>query len=312
MLGQKNTVFERFASRVDIHQSSMYAKTMESIGWKTVGKSPSQIFVKKLGPVAIAKMQRPARINKKFIQEVRKKYHTLTFHLDPALKYGTYVWPLQRETSTNSPDWDQYFKSIGFSRHTSPLAHSATSLIDLRLSESELLHRMKQKTRYNIGLAERKRTITTRTVPFESFTKKDLSMLFTIRSQWNKRKHLFGYDEPFLRGIVSSFKNHGYCLFAEIRSNVVATLIVLEWNKTATYFCAYSTPEGNILYAPTLLAWTAMKTSKKSGNDILDFGGIYDHRFHTIYKQWKGFTKFKEGFSAEPFLYPQSYIQYGW
>ncbi|HKY74143.1 MAG TPA: peptidoglycan bridge formation glycyltransferase FemA/FemB family protein [Patescibacteria group bacterium] len=291
MFGQKKTLFERFASRVDLHQSPMYAKAMESIGWKTVGTSPSQIFVKKLGPVAIAKMQRPSIADVEFLKKIRKQQRTIMFYLEPALACSNIA---------------------GFSRKTAPLAHSATSLIDLGLTEKQLLERMKQKTRYNIGLAERKKHIRIRVAPLETFSKKDLETLFKLRTAWNKRKNVYGYDKPFLQGIVSSFKNQGFCLFAEIGSNVVASLLILEWNKTAVYFCAYSTPKGNEEFAPTLLTWVAMKTSKKRGNDIFDFGGIFDARFPKIYNHWKGFTKFKEGFSAYPLFYLPSFVKYGW
>ncbi|KKU56867.1 MAG: hypothetical protein UX78_C0002G0047 [Candidatus Amesbacteria bacterium GW2011_GWA2_47_11] len=44
--------------REDIRQSEEYGRYMERIGWKTIQFNKSQIFIRRLGPVSVAKMQR--------------------------------------------------------------------------------------------------------------------------------------------------------------------------------------------------------------------------------------------------------------
>jgi lipid II:glycine glycyltransferase (peptidoglycan interpeptide bridge formation enzyme) len=64
---------------------------------------------------------------------------------------------------------------------------------------------------------------------------------------------------------------------------------------------------------PSALVWEGMKTAKSLGCTIFDFGGIADPRYPGDYKKWVGFTKFKEGFSPTPLLYPPSFrTPIGW
>jgi lipid II:glycine glycyltransferase (peptidoglycan interpeptide bridge formation enzyme) len=72
------------------------------------------------------------------------------------------------------------------------------------------------------------------------------------------------------------------------------------------YYCAVSSKDGYAQKAPTALVWEGILAAKKAGCEILDFGGIYDPRYKDSYKRWTGFSKFKEGFSPTPFLYPPS------
>lgn len=286
----------RFAKKPDFHQSPMYANVMRKIGWQIEGKPGEQIFVRTLGPIAVAKMQRPVRSYKNAISNVRKKYRTITFQLEPSL----------------STHWKSTTPKLGFSKQTLPLAHSASALLDLTLSEQQLLSNMKQKTRYNIHLAERKKIVHIREVSLSQFSEHDFRAFMNMRAAWSKRKNVYGYDEQFLTAVIESFKDHGFCLFAEINGVTEAILLVLEWKKTAIYFCAFSSIKGYQHFAPTLLTWRAMQIAQSHNNDIFDFGGTYDPRFTGTYKRWKGFTTFKEGFSPVFFLYPPSFLKLGW
>ena len=94
----------------------------------------------------------------------------------------------------------------------------------------------------------------------------------------------------------------------------LAGILLLYHEKTAYYWYASALKEGKKMFAPTLLVWEAVKRVKKRGCKILDFEGVYDERFPKASQSWRGFTKFKEGFSdiniifMENFYYKKSII----
>jgi lipid II:glycine glycyltransferase (peptidoglycan interpeptide bridge formation enzyme) len=65
-----------------------------------------------------------------------------------------------------------------------------------------------------------------------------------------------------------------------------------------------ATKKGKKLFAPTLLVWEALKVSKKRKMKYFDFIGVWDERTPRKNTEWKGFTKFKEGFGGKELYYP--------
>ena len=57
------------------------------------------------------------------------------------------------------------------------------------------------------------------------------------------------------------------------------------------------------MFAPTLLVWEALKLSKKHGAKQFDLVGVWDDRTPHKFHEWKGFTKFKEGFGGKIVYY---------
>lgn len=310
------SVYELFAQQRDIHQTPMYANVMRAIGWTIEGKPGSQIFVRKLGPIAVSKMQRPEKVNLSSIESVRKKYRTITFQLEPALhsivEKKKFIFPLHIEH--NEPeDWISSWKGFGFARTVMPLAHSASSLIDLRLTKQQLLEHFSQKTRYNIRKGEKGPTLHVEVIPLNALNSTQRKTFLDLRAEWSKRKNVMGYDQTFMNGVLDAFKNHGACLFAVNElGETLATLLILTTNKTAIYFSAFSSKVGYTNNAPTLLTWSAMNWAKEIGMQIFDFGGVYDPRYRGTYKRWKGFTEFKERFKPTFFLYPKSFMKTFW
>jgi lipid II:glycine glycyltransferase (peptidoglycan interpeptide bridge formation enzyme) len=281
----------RFTTRVDLHQSPMHRELMQLIGWETHGKPGNQLFLRRLGPLSIAKIQRPQNIDLSWLNQLRKQHHIFTLYIEPGLN--------------TVPE-----KSLGFS--VEPFAHSATSLIDLKLTESALLTSFSQKTRYNITKTLKKNTIQIRSTPLAKLSESVMHDLFELRTSWSKRKGVVGYPEPFLRAVVKSYAKHGTLHTAYEGDECIAALLILSQDRVATYYAAFATPEGYRQFAPTLLTWVAIQTDKKNGCDIFDFGGIYDARYPKMYKKWQGFTKFKEGFSPTIVSYPPTYLKLFW
>ena len=284
----------RFRSRHDLHQSRMHASAMKGIGWETYGKPGEQIFLRRFGPLVTAKMQRPQKFDTDYLRQFRKTYKTLGFYLEPGLN----------STITGSYKW------LGF--HIEPFAQSKTSLVDLSLAKEDLLKSFSQKTRYNINYALKKNIVKIKSFPLNKISSQANDDFLSLRSDWSKRKQVIGYPEDFLRAIMTGYKDHGWLHLAYINKVAEAALLVLENDRVATYYCAFSSLAGYHHFAPTLLTWVSMLTAKEAGCDIYDFGGIYDPRYPKMYKKWLGFTKFKDGFHPTYVEYPPSHVQFFW
>lgn len=278
----------RFSSRTDLHQSLMHAQVMGDIGWQTIHLSPgSHLYLRRLGPVSVAKLQRPKTISLPLLNALRKQYHILTLYLEPGLKTtfpSNLGWPVE------------------------PFAHSCTALVDLTFSSSQLLSSFNQNTRRNLKNSD----ITIRSLPLRDLSVSDIETFFSLQNSWSHLKHLASYPVPFMRAVLARHRQDGYLHLAYLDTLPVGLLLVLVHDRVATYYVAFGSVEGYHHSAPTLLTWTAMQTAKDQGCDIFDFGGIYDARYPRMYKKWRGFTQFKAGFRPTVVTYPPTYLKLFW
>ena len=88
------------------------------------------------------------------------------------------------------------------------------------------------------------------------------------------------------------------------RHAIVGGVLLVFWNRIAYYWIAGASREGKRLFAPTLLVWEALRVAKQRGAAHFDFLGVWDERSPTKHPDWKGFTKFKEGFGGKSVYYP--------
>lgn len=270
----------------------MYRDLMHEIGWKTEIHGDSQLYYRSLGPLSIAKIQRPKSLDLEWLQSFRKTHKTLTTYIEPGL-------------TTHLPE-----KRFGF--HVEPFAHSCTSMIDLWPTEPNILNSFSQKTRYNIVHSLKKSELKIETTQLSKLSKKQLDDFFSLHEDWSKQKNVIGYSKELLDGIIKSFAKSGDLHLAYVGDQLVATLLILYHDSIATYWAAFSSPAGYKSFAPTLLTWIALQTAKTKKCEIFDFGGIYDPRYPKMYKKWIGFTKFKSGFNPTVISYPPTILQLFW
>lgn len=276
----------------DLHQSSMHSDVLRRLGWSSAGENGSKIYYRQLGPLTIAKLQRPKTIDLAWLKSFRHAHHTLTTYIEPSL------------TS------DQAIEKIGFA--TEPFAHSATSLVDLMPSDHIILSRFTQKTRYNITHSLKKDDLSISSHKLGHTPPTQMQDFFALQKSWSKTKDVIGYSDALLDATLASFKDSGTLHFAYLGDALVASLLVLYHDHVATYWAAFALSSGYKSFSPTLLTWTAMQHAKSHGYTIFDFGGIYDPRYPKMYKRWQGFTKFKSGFNPEVVLYPKTTLQLFW
>ena len=175
-----------------------------------------------------------------------------------------------------------------------------TIIVDIKGSEEEILARMKQKTRYNIRLAEKKGVIIRAWDAIEAFHK---MMLIT------GERDGFGIHslEYYKRAYELLFpKQMGELLVAEYEGKPLAALFVARNGNRAYYLYGASTDEERNRMPAYLLQWEALKWAKARGCEEYDLWGVPDEEeatleanFETRHDGLWGVYRFKRGFGGE-------------
>jgi lipid II:glycine glycyltransferase (peptidoglycan interpeptide bridge formation enzyme) len=175
-----------------------------------------------------------------------------------------------------------------------------TIIIDIKGSEEEILSRMKQKTRYNIRLAEKK-GVTVR--PWDDFETFHRMMLSTGRRDGFGVHSLEYYQRAYE---LFKPKHMGELLVAEYLGKPLGALFVARNGKRAYYLYGASTDEERNRMPTYLLQWEAMKWAKMHGSEEYDLWGVPDEEQATLEANFEsrqdglwGVYRFKRGFGGE-------------
>ena len=177
-----------------------------------------------------------------------------------------------------------------------------TVMLDLTLPEEALLARMKQKTRYNIRLAQRK-GVSVRTGGFD-----DLSSLYRMYAETSVRDRFVIRDESYYRLLWQTFltnqpasipgdRPYAQVLVAEVSGESVAALFVFYFAARAWYLFGMSRDAHREKMPNHLLQWEAICRAKAAGCRIYDLWGAPDE-FVESDPLW-GVYRFKEGLGGE-------------
>lgn len=176
-----------------------------------------------------------------------------------------------------------------------------TLLVDLRPSEEEILQRMKQKTRYNIRLAQRKGVVV------REGTLEDMAT-FNSLMQVTGQRDGFGIHQPqYYRTAYELFApERAAMLLAEYEGKALAALMVFATGQRAAYLYGASSDEERQRMPAYALQWEAMRWAKQRGCTTYDLWGVPDYDEETLEAQFTerndglwGVYRFKRGFGGE-------------
>jgi lipid II:glycine glycyltransferase (peptidoglycan interpeptide bridge formation enzyme) len=165
-------------------------------------------------------------------------------------------------------------------------------IIDITLSNDELLSQMKSKTRYNMRLAKKKgvEIITTR-------EKKYIDIFCDLVEQTAKRKNISFHDRKHYYEMFNNIPEKMMQLYvATYNDEVIATNIVSFYNDTSTYLHGATSDKYRNVMAPFLLQWQVILDAKQKGCKWYDFGGVFSD---TDDDGKRGITRFKKSFSPK-------------
>jgi lipid II:glycine glycyltransferase (peptidoglycan interpeptide bridge formation enzyme) len=166
-------------------------------------------------------------------------------------------------------------------------------VIDLRAEEDALLMRMKQKTRYNVRLAER------RGVVVRFGTADDLDLLYHLYAETARRDDFVIRPLDYYRRAWGDFMQAGLAqpIIAERGGKAIAHVIVFGFGRRAWYFYGASSDEGREHMPTYLLQWEAIRWARAQQMDAYDFWGAPDD-FQSESDPLAGVFRFKEGFGG--------------
>jgi len=175
-----------------------------------------------------------------------------------------------------------------------------TILVDIKDDEDAILARMKQKTRYNIRLAEKKGVTVRVWDDIESFHK---MMLVT-----GGRDGFGIHSLEYYKRAYELLHPKGMCeiLVAEYEGKPLAALFVARNGYCAYYLYGASTDEERNRMPTYLLQWEAMKWARAHGCEKYDLWGVPDEDEATLEADFEtrrdglwGVYRFKRGFGGE-------------
>ncbi len=245
------------------------------------------------------------------VEEFCRQKNAIFIKIDPEVSIGTGIPGSAEETTDvlgtailaelTARKWRTSVEQIQFRN---------TVLIDLNGTEETWLARMKQKTRYNIRLAQRSG------VTIRTGSKEDLPLLYRMYAQTANRDGFIIREERYYLRLWQKFIEKGYAipLIAVVEGEPVAALVMFIFGKTAWYFYGMSSGNQREKMPNYLLQLEAMRVAKSHGCETYDLWGAPDD--FDGQDRMSGVFRFKEGlggvlqrgigawdFPNKPFLY---------
>jgi peptidoglycan pentaglycine glycine transferase (the first glycine) len=168
-----------------------------------------------------------------------------------------------------------------------------TVLIDLKPDLDGILSAMKQKTRYNIHLAER------RGVTVRLGVETDLPMLYRMYAETSVRDGFVVRNQAYYLHTWSTFMQAGLAepLIAEVEGKPAAGLVLFHFAGKAWFLYGMSRSVHREKMPNHLLQWEAIRRAKILGCSTYDLWGAPD-TFNESDPLW-GVYRFKEGFGGQ-------------
>lgn len=150
-------------------------------------------------------------------------------------------------------------------------------VIDLSRPEEAILAGMKQKTRYNIRLAERKG------VQVRPGTLSDMAIFYEMMQITGRRDGFGIHSLDYYRAAFELFApQHAALLLAEVEGEPVAGLMAFAHGTAAYYLFGASSDRHREKMPTYLLQWAAMRWAKARGCTSYDLWGIPDADADTL------------------------------
>ena len=235
------------------------------------------------------------------LQSFAKKQGAIFLKLDPDVVLGRGVPASVDEVTENSGQAVMSdLKRRGWVESSDQIQFRNTVMVDLSASEEEILMRMKQKTRYNVRLAEKKGVV----VRVGSLV--DLPMLYKMYAETSVRDGFVIRDEEYYMTVWKTYMSKvesqrsepsAVPLIAELDGEAVAVIFLFMFAGRGYYVYGMSRDKHREKMPTYLLQWAAIKHAKAHGCLTYDLWGAPDV-FDESDSMW-GVYRFKEGLGGE-------------
>ncbi len=186
----------------------------------------------------------------------------------------------------------------GFSISPSTIQPLRTLVVDLSGSEDQVLGRMKQKTRYNVRLAQRRGMIVHSTQDVDLF-----SRLMEITGE----RDAFGvHAQAYYQRALDLLHCQAEILVADLDGEPLAALFAVAQGPRAYYLYGASSNTHRDAMPTYLIQWEAMRWARQQGCTEYDLWGVPDTDMETLEAGFTnrstglwGVYRFKRGFGGE-------------
>lgn len=229
------------------------------------------------------------------LEMIAKREGAFSLKIDPEV-----ILSFSEQKEHHGPEWQagqemlRFIRARGYLYSSQQIQFKNTAWLQLGASEEDLLSAMKQKTRYNIRLADRKG------VAIRRGTEKDIDLLYQMYLETSLRDGFIIRPRAYYQQVWSVFirANMLIPLIAEAEQQPVAGLMLFHFGKRSWYLYGMSTSEHREKMPNYLLQWEAIRVSRDLGCEIYDLWGAPDE-FDESDDMW-GVYRFKQGLGAQP------------
>lgn len=287
--------FLRSAPDAHLLQCSAWGELKAAFGWQAVrvlaGGTGAQVLFRRL-PLGLTFAYIPkGPVGPDWsalwpeIDQVCRRRRTVLLKVEPDLD------------DSDAPQVSALFK--GFYANADPVQPRRTIVLSLDGDETQWLARMKQKTRYNIRLAEKKGVAVR--------ASKDIGAFYSLMESTGRRDGFGIHSREYFQRAYDLFSQAGMCelLLAEFEGRPLAGLMVFARGSRAWYFYGASNEEERSRMPAYLLQWEAMRWAKARGCRFYDLWGVPDADEETLEAGFSersdglwGVYRFKRGFGG--------------
>ena len=246
-------------------QTSMWGKFKAEFGWKVAwvvaGKAGAQVLLRQL----------PLGFNIAYVPKgpVGEDWRALWPEVERFCRRSRAIFLKVEPDAWEPMAFDPEVELPGF-RPSETIQPRRTIEISLEGDEEAWLERMKQKTRYNIRLAQKKGVVVRES--------QDLGVFYELM-QVTAQRDGFGIHAPeYYERVYHWFAPEGHCvlLMAEYDGQPLAGLMAFAWGDRAWYFYGASSDQERQRMPTYLLQWEAMRWAARRGCRVYDLWGIPD------------------------------------
>mgnify|MGYP001306916001 CR=1 FL=1 len=252
-----------------------------------------------LGGNKVLYMPRCTKPSKEMIEGIRKmaiENKVIFVKIEPDVFFE--MEKINKKSKNEIDNWENDNSFVNGNPSFAP--HSA--VVDLSLGDEILLAKMKQKTRYNIKLAEKKGVEVV-----EDNSSIALEKYIELTKKTTQRQQFYAHSEDYHRQMWQVLHNAGIAkmLTARYQNEIITTWVLFIWHDTLYYPYGASSREYQDVMANNLMMWQSIQLGKKLGLKKFDLWGTLGPNAKEN-DSWYGFHKFKFGFGPSAIEYLKS------
>ncbi|MFH0863572.1 MAG: peptidoglycan bridge formation glycyltransferase FemA/FemB family protein [Candidatus Gottesmanbacteria bacterium] len=179
-------------------------------------------------------------------------------------------------------------------RKGKPLFPKYSFQIDLNLEEEELFSKMKEKTRYNVRLAQKSGVVVE-----EDNSPAAFSRYLELTGATTRRQGFFAHNRYYHELMWQTLQPAGiaHLMTATYQNKILVTWVLFLFNGVLYYPYGASSDENREVMASNLMMWEAMRWGKTHNARLFDLWGALGPNANPK-DPWYGFHHFKEGYGG--------------